>query len=166
MSNNLGRVVTRFTFSQIFSRAWYCGMTMEKHYGWLSNYWHLSIQPPCFTPSWAAVRKFQLAFLGEKTGLRFIPLYTPTHHHQLPYLSDRSCIYPRSQPPSPNTLKNRSLFLSCHPNPLMTLHHPQLTIDTIRPHMTKSLNLVLVPLVVDYFPSLITLIIVLRIYFI
>ena len=51
--------------------------------------------------------------------------------------------------PHSNTLKT-SLFLSCHPNPL---HHPQLTIiNTIRPLMTKSLNLVIDSLVVDYFP--------------
>ena len=89
-SNNPGRVVTRFAFSQVFCRAWYRGMTMENT---IAGFRTTGIYPfdrhaLCSYEQQSV--KFRPAALGEKTGLKFIPLYTPTRRRQLPHLSDRS----------------------------------------------------------------------------
>ena len=96
MSNNPGRVITRFTFSQIFSRAWCRGMTMENVMAGFRTTGIFPFNRHALRPHERQSGKFRPASLSEKTGLRFIPLYTPTRRRQLSHLSDRS-MHPQSQ---------------------------------------------------------------------
>lgn len=75
-TKNPGRVVTRLQFSQLFSRAWYRGMTMENI---VSGFRHTGVYP--FNRDALLPKPAKLTFdptsLMNKTGLRYIPLYSP-----------------------------------------------------------------------------------------
>jgi len=71
---NPGRVVTRYQFSELFSRAWYKGMSMSNI---MSGFQITGIFPfnrhalrPCSEP--------QPRSVPEGSGLKYIPLFSPT----------------------------------------------------------------------------------------
>lgn len=76
---NPGRVVTRFDFSRLFSKAWYQAMTAENIIG---SFKVTGVCPfsRCALPEIEeeAYTKFQPDKLVRKTGLKFIPMYCPS----------------------------------------------------------------------------------------
>ena len=78
-TKNPGCVITRLQFSQLFSCAWYRGMTMENI---VSGFRHTGVYPfnrDALRPK-PPQPTFDPASLTEKTGLRYIPLYSPARH--------------------------------------------------------------------------------------
>jgi hypothetical protein len=78
MSRNPGKVVTRYSFMQVFSQAWCHAMTTPNL---ISAFKTTGVYPinrhaidiPSVTPK----KSFQPEALGKKTGLDFIPFYSP-----------------------------------------------------------------------------------------
>lgn len=75
-AKNPGRVVTRLQFSQIFGRTWKKAITMENL---ISGFRFCGVYPfnrdaqrPKLPPS-----KFDPLSLPQKTGLKYIPFYSP-----------------------------------------------------------------------------------------
>ena len=78
-SNNPGRVVTRLQLCQLFNRAWNKAVTMENM---VSGFRYCGVYPfnrdaqrPRSSPA-----KFDPLSLSKKTGLKYIPLYSPAKH--------------------------------------------------------------------------------------
>ena len=73
---NPGRVVTRFQFSQLFRRAWMKGMTMVNI---VARFRTTGIYPlDRSVVSTRSVAESNPSTLPERTGLKFIPLYSPS----------------------------------------------------------------------------------------
>ena len=78
MTKNPGKIVTQFDFNQVFSKAWYKGMTMRNV---ISAFQTTGV----FPLSRSAIKtvdvapKFNPSALAKKNGLAFIPLYSPMH---------------------------------------------------------------------------------------
>ena len=80
MTANPGKVVTRFEFCQLFSHAWFRGMTMENI---ISGFRCTGIYPfnpdalLRLVPGHQSPSRFDRTALSRRSGLSFIPLYTP-----------------------------------------------------------------------------------------
>ena len=75
ITRNPGQVVTRYQFSELFSRAWMKGMTMQNI---IAGFRTTGVFP--FDPSviLAPKKPKRRPSLAERTGLQFIPLYSPS----------------------------------------------------------------------------------------
>lgn len=78
MTKNPGKVVTQFDFMQVFSRAWYQGMTMPNIISAFKTtgvfpFDRFAIKVVDLPPG----SKFDPSALPKKTGLAFIPFYSP-----------------------------------------------------------------------------------------
>ena len=78
ISRNPGKVVTQYSFMQVFSRAWYRAMTTLNL---ISAFKVTGVYPvnryAIDILSTTPKKSFQPEALGKKTGLAFIPLYSP-----------------------------------------------------------------------------------------
>ena len=77
LRRNPGKVMTRFEFSRVFSQAWFQGMSMSSVIGGFRTtgvylFDRHALQPATNTPT-----RFNPASLCNRTGLKFIPLYSP-----------------------------------------------------------------------------------------
>ena len=76
LSRNPGKVVTRYQFSELFGRAWMRGMTMTNILGGFRT---TGVYP--FNRNALQLKTMSTTFdsssLTERTGLKFIPLYSP-----------------------------------------------------------------------------------------
>ena len=93
MANNRGMVVTRFTFSQVFSRAWCRGMNMQNVIGGFKTTGIYPFNRHALRPREQQHGQFRPAALSEKTGLKFTPLYTPTRSRQLRSVPDSTHLH-------------------------------------------------------------------------
>ena len=77
LRRNPGKVMTRFEFSRVFSQAWFQGMSMSSVIAGFRTtgvypFNRHALQPATDTPT-----SFNPASLCDRTGLKFIPLYSP-----------------------------------------------------------------------------------------
>ena len=72
LTRNPGKIVTHFTFSQLFSRAWFKGMSQTNI---MSGFSTTSIYPLNCS---ALLPECPPSSLCQRTGLNFISLFTPT----------------------------------------------------------------------------------------
>ena len=78
MKENLGKVVTRFQFCQVFSRALYRGMTMENVIAGFHCTGIYPFNPDALLPSKSPSSQLQdITSFVRRNGLKFVPLYTP-----------------------------------------------------------------------------------------
>jgi len=79
ITRNPGRVVTKFQFSQLFSRAWYTAMTMQNVIAGfrVTGVWPLDPDKFLVTEESEEDAHFGPSSLAEATGLAYIPLYSP-----------------------------------------------------------------------------------------
>lgn len=89
ITRNPGRVITRYDFSQLFSNAWSKAMTITNV---VSGFKTTGIYPldrstilPITYPESPAVRPQ----LSHRTGLNYIPLFSPNPHRHAPVESDQ-----------------------------------------------------------------------------
>ena len=121
-AKNPGRVVTRLQFSQIFGRTWKKAITMENL---VSGFHFCGVYPfnrdaqrPKLPPS-----KFDPLSLPQKTGLKYIPLYSPARRPQQPHSTPRFSVE--------EVLKNQRRFECGYdtPNPeyeaWLAMYHPE-----------------------------------------
>ncbi len=77
LASNPGKVVTRFQFCQLFSRAWYRGMSMTNA---ITGFRITGIFPfnrYALRPRKDHLQQPKQRSLAEQTGLKYIPLFTP-----------------------------------------------------------------------------------------
>ena len=78
LSANIGKVITRFQFSQIFSKAWMKGMTMKNIVAGFRTTGIYPFNPKALLPQPDIdPQSFSPASLCKRTGLKYIPLYSP-----------------------------------------------------------------------------------------
>jgi hypothetical protein len=75
MSKNPGKVITQYEFMQIFSRAWYCAMTPQNLIGAFRTTGVYPLNRNVVEVYKATPMKSES--LSKKTGIAFIPLYSP-----------------------------------------------------------------------------------------
>lgn len=83
LSDNPGRVITRFQFSELFGRAWMRGMSMKNviagfHTTGIFPFNRHALQTKDVTS------KFDPSSLSKKTGLKYIPFYSPVRRSLAP----------------------------------------------------------------------------------
>ena len=79
LTKHPGKVVSRFSFNQIFSQAWYRGMTMQNIHV-IAGFHRTGIHPlnaAAVLPQPQSPPHFDPSSLSRQSGLNFIPLYTP-----------------------------------------------------------------------------------------
>lgn len=94
-SKNGGKMTTRFTFSQVFSHVWFQAMTMANI---ISGFRMTGIYPlNCLAlhPKEQCSGKFRPDRLAQKTGLKFIPLYSPARRcqHQQHFTEEENSLF-------------------------------------------------------------------------
>ena len=83
LSDNPGRVVTRYQFSELFHHPWRRSMTMTNV---ISGFRSTGVYPlncHAMTPASSKPQDFNPISLSEKTGLKYIPLYSPARRVHL-----------------------------------------------------------------------------------
>ena len=92
LRNNPGKIITRFQFSTIFARAWMRSMSMKNITSGFKTTGIYPFNPRALQPEVEKVSPlFNPASLCEKTGINYIPLYSPhrkfrhsDHRHTIP----------------------------------------------------------------------------------
>ena len=84
-----GHLITRYQFSQLFARAWFKGMTMHNI---IEGFRVTGVYP--FDRHVVVPRKPKRASLAERTGLKFIPLCSPSRKQP----DNTSAMVPRFSP--------------------------------------------------------------------
>ena len=84
-----GHLITRYQFSQLFARAWFKGMTMHNI---IEGFRVTGVYP--FDRHVVVPRKLERASLAERTGLKFIPLCSPSRKQP----DNTSAMVPRFSP--------------------------------------------------------------------
>ena len=80
LSKNPGKVVTRYQFSELFGRTWLRGMTLSNI---ISGFRTTGIYPFHRTALQSKLlASFDPTALSSRTGLKFIPLYSPARPYQ------------------------------------------------------------------------------------
>lgn len=79
LSKNRGKVITRFQFCQIFSNAWVKGISMKNVMGGFKTTGIFPFDPKALLPS----TESSPFSLGQKTGLKYIPLFTPRYSSKI-----------------------------------------------------------------------------------
>ena len=77
ITNNPGKVVTRYQFSRLFHNAWMQSMTMNNI---VAGFWVTGVYPvdrTALRPKSSLPVKYDPSSLGRRTGLKYIPLYSP-----------------------------------------------------------------------------------------
>ena len=105
-AKNPGRVVTRYDFCQIFSQAWFTAMS---GYNIISSFKNTGVCPfdrhafeVAATEKSKKYASFKPQNLAEKTGLAYIPLYSPSR-------KDREQVLPMTSTPC-NSLQSHASF--------------------------------------------------------
>ena len=79
LSKHKGKAVTRFRFSEVFSRAWVCGITMSNVIAGFQTTGiflldHTAVKSKVLVDP---AEVFDLCGLPKETGIKFLPLYSP-----------------------------------------------------------------------------------------
>ncbi len=84
LCENPGRVITRYQFSALFHRAWVRGMTMLNVISGFRSTGVFPLNRKALAPAAKPPPKprFNPASLAERTGLQYIPLYSPARRSQ------------------------------------------------------------------------------------
>ena len=77
LSENPGRVVTRYQFSELFHCAWRRSMTMTNVISGFRSTGVYPLNRHALMPAVSKPQNFNPTLLSEKTGLKYIPLYSP-----------------------------------------------------------------------------------------
>ena len=77
LCNNPNKVITRFQFNEIFSKAWMRGMSMRSVISGFKTTGVFPFNPRVFISGESEPMSFNPSSLCEKTGIKYIPLYSP-----------------------------------------------------------------------------------------
>ena len=134
-STNPGRAITRYDFSSIFSEAWIETMTPRNI---ISGFRTTGVFP-MNRQAIVLPQEAQKVSLSERTGLSYIPLYTPVKRHSRVQLSEKAATAYKKQDHYQHRCRQKPLmkFLSI-PSPT-----PPLTLSRVNPDEVRKNNRVL-----------------------